>query len=222
MAAKELLGMDQHTETDASLVRRAKQGDDEAFRQLFEKYKQQIFNVVLGIVGNVEDAEDITLESFLKAWENLKKFRGEASFSTWLHRIAVNTSLNFLRSKKRKPEEVEDFLECLLIEDSSANPEEILLNKELAEHIQRAINQLPKKKREVVVRRYIEGDSETTVAKDLGIPVGTVRSIQATAKKKLKRYLESYFTDGGIVTLPCNSHSVRQVGYVSITQVRSD
>ena len=170
---------------EASKLIQARAGDPEAFAWLVQQHADATYRVVAGIVGD-SDAEDVLQEVFLRVHRNLSKFRGEARFRTWLHRIAVNVALKRRDRLKRRstvpfdgPEPVADHPE----------PTERLAAREAQEALWRAMDQLPDHQRAVVVLRGIEGLSFAEVAETLGIRKPTAESRMARAKARLKELL---------------------------------
>lgn len=200
-------------ELELKLVQRVINGDTEAFSSLVCAYEKQVFNIALRMVGNREDAEDISQESFIKAYNSLSSFRGDSSFSSWLFRIVSNTCLDHLRKQKNRQtlsistenedEETEEFD----IADESFSPEEILEKKLTRESIQQGLNELSTEHRAVLVLRELQGLSYDEIAAALNIESGTVKSRIARARKKLCSFLvregnipdyyASNFKDGG-------------------------
>lgn len=200
-------------EIELKLVQRVVSGDTEAFSALVLAYEKQVFNIALRMVGNREDAEDISQDSFIKAYNSLSSFRGESSFSSWLFRIVSNTCLDHLRKQKNhqtlslstenEDEETEEFD----IADESFSPEELLEKKLTKESIQRGLGKLSEEHRAVLVLREIQGMSYDEIADALQIESGTVKSRIARARKKLcaflvqdgniPEYISSNYKDGG-------------------------
>lgn len=166
---------------DLILVRRAKRGDYKAFDLLVLKYQSRIIGLAMKFVKDIQIAEDVAQESFIKAYKSLDSFREESAFYTWLYRIASNTSKNYLISKKRKNEllesEVFSSKEIDIFDiPGESSPEEILQANNLREVIFESLSNLPEDIRTAVSLREFEGMSYEEISKVLDCPIGTVRS----------------------------------------------
>ncbi len=188
---------------DGLLIRRSLQGDSAATEQLILRYQNRIYNVVLKICSDADDAAELTQETFVKILENLDRFEARSSFYTWAFRIAVNLTLNHcqrnarlaVRSLDSECEQCDgrtkQALKEFLSDDSSPDPALVAQNKELHEIALEALNNLDEAHRAVLVLRDIEGMSYARIAETLGIEIGTVRSRLSRARTKLKDILES-------------------------------
>lgn len=169
-------------ETDQLLVERVQKGDKRAFDALVTKYQSRIVNLVSRFVRNQADALDVTQEAFLKAYRALPKFRGDSAFYTWLYRIAVNTSKNYLALQSRRAGEMEqDIAEIEQIDGNAAlrehaTPENLLLRDEIQATVVASIEDLPDDLRTAITLREIEGLSYEEIASVMECPIGTVRS----------------------------------------------
>tara|TARA_B100000029_G_scaffold470682_1_gene509699 strand:+ start:219 stop:839 length:621 start_codon:yes stop_codon:yes gene_type:complete len=167
---------------DLVLVRRLKRGDYKAFDLLLLKYQSRVVGLALKFVKDLQIAEDIAQESFLKAYKSINSFREESAFYTWIYRITVNTSKNYLTSKSRKKELSESDINRL--EDSEdvfdipggSSPEEILSANNLREVIMGSLTNLPEDIRTAISLREFEGLTYEEISEVLGCPIGTVRS----------------------------------------------
>ena len=195
---------DAYTDKDeGSLIRRSLQGDSAATEQLIRRYQNRIYNVVLKICSDADDAAELTQETFVKILENLDRFESRSSFYTWAFRIAVNLTLNHcqrnarlaVRSLDSECEQCDSraklALKEFLSDDSSPDPAVVAQNKELHEVAIEALNNLDEAQKAVVVLRDIEGMSYARIAETLGIEIGTVRSRLSRAKTKLRDILEA-------------------------------
>lgn len=185
---------------DVALVARAKAGDTAAFEQLVRQYERQIFRVAQHITQNREDAEDITQDAFLKAYEKLDQFQGNSKFSTWLVRIAVNESL--MRLRKRKTSKTVSMDEDVKTEEGSIprdfaewrpNPEQQYNQAELADILRKTIQGLPPGFRSVFTLRDVENLSTEETAEALGLSVPAVKSRLLRARLQLRERLSRYF-----------------------------
>jgi RNA polymerase sigma-70 factor (ECF subfamily) len=176
--------------TDEELVQAARDGDEDAFRELVERFEPVVAATVIGMLGDCAEAEDVGQETFIRFYRGLKSFRGESSVKTYLTRIAMNLSLNELKRRKKRrlrftEKPVEDHRGIV---DRRRGPGEDV-DKEL---VWMAIGQLDQKFRSVVVLRLIDGYSTGETAEILGLPAGTVLSRLARGQKKLKEILEPH------------------------------
>lgn len=175
-------------------IRAAAKGDTEAFEKLVLQYQDQIFRLCLRMTGNEEDAADMTQEAFLKVWKHLESFQFDASFSTWLYRLASNCCLDLLRARKRKPTisltvEDDEQSQVLDVTDSAPTPEEAAICQEEREHLQQAMKQLDDEQRQILTLRVVNDLSYTEIAKILQIKEGTVKSRLSRARDQLRKIL---------------------------------
>ena len=187
---------------DAVLVEGCRRGDSAAMERLILKYQNRIYNVILRMCANPDDAAELTQETFVKVIENIDKFKGKSSFYTWAFRIAVNLTLNYrqrstkLRYRSLDAEDNEDSrqaraqLKEFLSDDSSPDPAGVAQNKELCEIVIKALTKLDDAQKAVVVLRDIEGMNYTQIAKVLNIELGTVKSRLSRARSNLREILE--------------------------------
>jgi RNA polymerase sigma-70 factor (ECF subfamily) len=192
----------QETDEDRETVQECIQGNREAFNILVEKYYKKIYNLAYRFVGDAEEANDLAQEIFTAAYQNLKKFRGDAKFSTWLFQIATNRGKNRFKYLKRRgyfanrsQVEGDDDRDSVqkVIPDLSTNPEILLASKQIQKIVQDAINELDPDHKEIVILRDIEGFSYDEIAQMLGLPEGTTKSrlhrARMVVKEKLKKVL---------------------------------
>ncbi len=180
---------------DDALIRATLGGDEGAFRELVERYKTRAFGVVVGIVGNRDDALDVVQESFVKAYYKLKDFRFGSNFYTWFYRLLVNQAIDRWRKTSRSGEVPLD--ENWLSEEEAPpdsfarpkTPEELLMNRELGVALQKAVAALPEHHRAVILLREVEGMAYEEIAKTLKCSTGTVMSRLHYAREKLKAAL---------------------------------
>jgi len=188
---------------DAVLVEQCRQGDSEAMERLILKYQNRIYNVILKICANTDDAAELTQETFVKVIENIDKFEGRSGFYTWAFRIAVNLTLNYCQRSGRlglKSLDAEDDehygqakqqLKELLNDDSSPDPAAVAANKELCKIVKEALMKLDDTQRTVVVLRDIEGMKYAQIAEVLDVELGTVRSRLSRARSNLREIMEA-------------------------------
>ena len=187
---------------DLELVQRCQKGDDVAFGQLISRYQRKVFTIALGMVKTPDDAMDIAQEAFIKVHRYIGNFQGSSSFYTWLYRIIVNLCIDHLRrSGKFASTEFDERIYAnasrggkggVLSSGLDGDPSRNLGRKELAEHIQLAIDELPPYHRAVIVMREIEGMSYADMAKAMKVSKGTIMSRLHHARQKLQRSLKDY------------------------------
>ncbi len=167
---------------DQELVERVQRGDKKAFDLLVLKYQQKVMNLVSRYLRDPSETMDVTQEAFIKAYRALPGFRGESAFYTWLYRIAINTAKNHLVAQGRRPPgsdvdaETAEQLDAGTRLKEYATPEHHLMERELAETVRQAIDDLPEDLRTAITLRELEGLSYEEIAKAMECPVGTVRS----------------------------------------------
>lgn len=195
------------TDEDSPLVARFKKGDASAFEELMTRYQGRIYNFLSRMCGSADYAKDMTQESFLTAFRYLKNFREEASFKTWMYRIATTSCFRGKRKRKHEPDRHLSLEELMPGEGEMKSgiksswydsPSDKLLNKELREKLSSSLLLLPEKYRLVFTLRDIEGFSADEVSKTLEISVAAVKSRLHRARLFLRKELaEYYLSDGG-------------------------
>ena len=188
---------------DAVLVQKWQKGDTAAIEKLVCKYQGRIYNIILKICSNPDDAAELMQDTFVKVLENIDKFESRSSFYTWAFRIAVNLTLNY---RKRKAtvgftsldaesasdnEQVGQGLAAILSDDKSPDPAQVAENKELCDLIQKGINKLDEEQRTIIVLRDIEGMDYEQIAEVLDTELGTVKSRLSRARAALRQILEA-------------------------------
>jgi RNA polymerase sigma-70 factor (ECF subfamily) len=171
--------------SDADLVERFREGHAEAFRELFERHWPGVYRVTARLVDDAMEAEDLTQETFLLALASLGSFRGEARFSTWLHRIAVNVSLAWLRKRRRRGERP---LEEAPEPTSAADPSAAAADEEMGRALRRAVEDLPPRQRAVFLLR-LDGRPFAEIAEMVGRSVGGTKANYHLAVRNLRRKL---------------------------------
>jgi len=180
---------------ELSIIDRFKNGEKVAFEELVLKYQDRIYNLCRHMLGNAHDAEDAAQDTFIKAYHNLDNFRPEASFYTWLYRIAVNTCLDykkkpFFESFLKKTDEGEEFIDEPASDRPS--PEKLYESKQIGLALNSSIGKLPSKLRTAIVLKEIEGLSYEEIADILEVSIGTVKSRISRAREELKRHLKKF------------------------------
>jgi RNA polymerase sigma-70 factor, ECF subfamily len=185
--------------TDAAFVAKARSGDADAYRVLVERHSRALFRLAFRMTGNESDAEDVVQESFMRAYRQLGKFDERATFGTWLYRIATNCSLDMVRSRKRRSEQMavadvevdgvpHDPL--LNLPASGPNPERSALSTEVRERVADAMNDLSATERTAFVLRHFEGMCIEDVSRVLECQPGAAKHSVFRAVQKLRRALE--------------------------------
>jgi RNA polymerase sigma-70 factor (ECF subfamily) len=190
----------QEADADLEIVRRVQAGDVAAFDTLIRKYRERLYGVVYNLTSNREDAADLTQEAFIKAFQSIQRFSGQASFFTWLYRIAVNSTISHLRKGRLRSffsletidaEEpvARDIIEALT---DKTGAERDTYVRELQERLNAAMLKLSIRHRTVVTLFEIDGLSHQEIAEVMDCSVGTVRSRLHYAKQLLQSELQSY------------------------------
>jgi RNA polymerase sigma-70 factor (ECF subfamily) len=182
---------------DQLLVERAQRGDKRAFELLVEKYQRKLARLVSRLVRDPAEAEDVTQEAFVKAYRALPSFRGDSAFYTWLYRIGINTAKNYLVAMGRRAptstevdaEEAEGYESGEQLRDINT-PESLLLSKEIAATVNKAIESLPEELRSAIQLRELEGMSYEEISKLMDCPIGTVRSRIFRAREAIAERLK--------------------------------
>ena len=189
---------------ETALVEQCCRADPAATERLILKYQNRIYNVILKICANPDDAAELTQDTFVKVIENIKGFRGKSSFYTWLFRIAVNLTLNHCKraakfatrsldaEQDRQNDKATGLLRQLICDDSSPDPALIAQNTELCELIISALAKLDDIHRTVIVLRDIEDMNYAQIADVLDIELGTVKSRISRARSNLRQIMEDF------------------------------
>ena len=195
-------------EVDLSLVRRAKKGDYRAFDLLVLKYQSRVISTAFKYVKEIQLAEDIAQEAFIKSYKSINSFREESSFYTWIYRITVNTAKNYLVSRKRKGEtSMTD-----LSEDDSVyfdkvdmdSPQEILNANQLRDLIHDTLSSLGEETRTALSLREFDGLSYEKIAEIVDCPVGTVRSRIFRGREVLEQSIKKHMRNNQVYDLSCH------------------
>ncbi len=184
---------------DLLLVNRAKEEDSAAYDELIRRYQERIYATVYHMTSNHEDANDLTQETFIKAYRALKSFKGDSSFYTWIYRIAINKTINFLKSRKNRSHMSLNDVDFNVENDpdlvaliSDKTPRRDLNISELQEKLNEAMLKLSEVHRMVVTLHDVQGMSHDEIAKIIGCNVGTVRSRLFYARQQLQGTLADY------------------------------
>lgn len=184
--------MNRPDQTDAALVEAARGGDRDAFGDLVSRYQDRLFNTMVRIAGDRDDAADAVQDAFVQAYVKLDAFRGESQFFTWLYRIAMNVALT--RRRRRRPAQSLDAAKEAAGDepiDDAQSPDDRLQADERAEQVHSALAELGDQHRKILVLREMEGCSYEAIAEILELPVGTVRSRLFRARLQLRDRLKT-------------------------------
>ncbi len=184
-------------ENEKLLLTNAKKGDVEAFEALTSQYWKKIYNIALRMLGNHEDADDLTQDVLIKIFKSLRNFREESSFSTWIYRITKNVCIDELRKRKKEKivsldEEIElnEGSVKIQVKSDKPGPYEEYEKSEIGRIVTEAISKLSDEHRMVVVLRDIQGFSYEEICRIVGCPKGTVKSRLNRARNELRQLLE--------------------------------
>jgi RNA polymerase sigma-70 factor (ECF subfamily) len=181
---------------EKAIIERCKRGELAAFNELVKRYEKQVYNFAYRLTGNYDDASDIAQDAFLRVYNAIGSFRGDASFSTWLFRITTNVFLDERKKAKAHPHSsLDEHLElgessvARQIEDPNPTPEELTENAERAQLLQNAVESLPEYQRAMVVLYHTQQKSYEEIAEIMDLPIGTVKSRLNRARLALKEKL---------------------------------
>jgi RNA polymerase sigma-70 factor (ECF subfamily) len=181
---------------DDVLVKKAKGGDEKAYKKLVDKYERALYFHILKMVKDREQVEDLVQEAFVKAFDNLNTYSTNYAFSTWLYRIATNNTIDYLRKKKLKtlsidkPMKTKDGEMEMQLPDESASTDRDIIKKQRKKIVQKAIDELPEKYRKVIELRHMEEKSYKEISDILDKPLGTVKAHIFRARELLYKALK--------------------------------
>ncbi len=175
---------EQGLDDESVWVKKAQAADSKAFEALYRQQVGKIYALCLRMTGNASEAEDCTQEAFIQAWRKLDKFRGESSFGTWMHKVAVNSVLGRMRKNRREADRIQ------LVSDNSSQPESLGDSAGIRD-LERAINQLPSGARHVFVLQAVYGYTHEETGEMLGIAAGTSKAQLHRAKRLLAQQLDT-------------------------------
>jgi RNA polymerase sigma-70 factor, ECF subfamily len=184
-------------QTDAATVALARDGNSEAFRELVERHSRAVYRLAHRMTGSPSDAEDVVQETFLKAYRQLGRFESRANFSTWLHRIAVNCSIDLIRSRPHR-EAAHDAADLEEIgtpgtqDPSQRTPERLMLSTEVQDRINEAMTTLSQRERAAFVLRHFEGHSIEDISRSLGLKANATKHSIFRAVRKMRAALEPF------------------------------
>jgi RNA polymerase sigma-70 factor (ECF subfamily) len=189
-------------QSDAAAVALARDGDSEAFRALVERHGRAVYRLAYRMTGSAQDAEDVVQETFLKAYRQLPRFESRANFGTWLHRIAVNCSIDLIRARPHRETtsqndaDMEPFGAAVESTDATgASPERLMLSTEVQERISEAMTKLSRMERAAFMLRHFEGRSIEEISQSLGLKTNATKHSIFRAVRKMRAALEPFVAD---------------------------
>ena len=178
------------SDIDIHLIKKCVDGDIKSFEQLIAKYEKNAFAMALRYLGNYDDASDVTQEALIKVYRNISKFRFESSFTTWLYRIVINTSKDFLKKRAREKNiSIEDNQLDFPVESEKGAPEKVAESEEVKSEVHKALDNINENYRLAIVLKDIQGFTYDEISNILEIPIGTVRSRISRGRGELKKEL---------------------------------
>lgn len=193
----------EHHKDDLFLIKRYRNGDTNALDSLIKRYQDRLYNVILKMCSNPDDAMELTQDSFVKVIENADSFEGKSSFYTYLFRVGVNLTINFCNRRKKvrfttidkSDDDGHGTMADYFQSDSQPDPAEVLMNKEAVELLHSALESLDEKYRTIIVLRDIEDMTYEQISEILSLESGTVKSRLFRARSLLKEKLMPYLND---------------------------
>ena len=181
-------------QTDAAAVALARDGDSDAFHSLVDRHSRAVYRLAYRMTGSPQDAEDVVQETFLRAYKQLRRFESRANFGTWLHRIAVNCSIDLIRSRPHREAahdapDLEQFGEAVEGGDTTS-PERLMLSTEVHERISSAMSGLSAMERAAFTLRHFEGRSIDEISRSLGLKTNATKHSIFRAVRKMRSALE--------------------------------
>lgn len=181
---------------DDVLVKKAKGGDESAYKKLVNKYERALYFHILKMIKDREQVEDLVQETFVKAFDNLNTYSTNYAFSTWLYRIATNHTIDYLRKRKLKTLSIDEPMKTkdgemeMQLPDESAGTDRTIIRKQRQKIVRNAIADLPEKYRKVIEMRHMEEKSYQEIADVLDLPLGTVKAHIFRARELLYKALK--------------------------------
>lgn len=189
--------MDSEGRSDGECVRRVQRGDTDAFEILVTRHQKAIFNLLYRMLGEYDEATEFAQEVFLSAYKSIGQFRGEAGFSTWLYRIAVNHANTRRKSMARSRQRTVPLEEAAPVADRRLGPAETAEQREIQQQVQQALSSLESDDAMIILLRDLQDVPYEEVARVLDIPLGTVKSRLHRARQQLKLKLIPFFCSEG-------------------------
>ncbi len=179
---------------DAECVKRVQRGDTQSFEILVRRHQNTTFNLIYRFLGDYDEATETAQEVFLSAYKSIQQFRGDATFSTWLYRIAFNHASSRRKSLSSKLQRQVALEDDAVLVDCGADPETSAERKEIQQCVQQALNSLDGDDAQIILLRDLQDVSYEDIAQTLDVPVGTVKSRLHRARQALRISLAPYFT----------------------------
>lgn len=183
--------------SDAAAVAQARAGDQDAFRELVERYSRKVFRLGYRMTSSEQDAEDVVQETFLRVYRNLQQFESRANFGTWIFRIAANAALDLMRKRQRHeeshdPVDPEGSQESPALAATDPAPDRLVFSAEVKQKVERALAGLSPTERTAFVLRHFEGMSIEEIGSALGLRQSATKNTVFRAVQKLRRELEPF------------------------------
>lgn len=181
---------------DNILINKALEGDQASYEKLMKKYYQLIYNLIFRMISRKEDVEDLTQEAFIKAFNSLQNFDRQFAFSTWLFKIATNNAIDYLRKKKLNTFSIDKEIESeesdfkFEIPDIENKPDRVIMEDQRKKILDEAIESLPPKYKEVIILRHKLDKEYEEIAKELKLPLGTVKAHIFRGRELLNKFLK--------------------------------
>lgn len=186
--------LSEKAQEDFILVKEAIAGDQKAYAELLGKYRDAIYFMLMKMVSNKQDAEDLTIEAFGKAFKNIKQYTPSYAFSTWLFKIASNNCIDFLRKSKKADQAIDSPIDDndydILLQANVLDPEEKLIHKQKKKLMRTVVEKLKPRYRRLVELRYFKEYSYEEIAQELDLPLGTVKAQLFRARELLYNILQ--------------------------------
>ncbi len=188
--------LSEKAQRDYLLVQRANEGDQKAYAELMDRYRDAIYYMLLKMVNNTSDAEDLTIEAFGKAFKNIQQYAPNYAFSTWLFKIATNNCIDFIRKKKAShvsldQNDDEHEKASMDIQAPVMDPEETMINEQKIKLMRSIVDKLKPRYRKLIELRYFKELSYEEIAEELELPIGTVKAQLFRARELLYNILKS-------------------------------
>ncbi len=178
---------------EEEIITRCQKGDQDALREIFDRYHKKVYRIAYGVVREREDALEIVQDVFVKLYRSIKDFKGRSNFYTYLYRIAINTAIDHSRTKKLSYPTLKDEERDLELSNGfEKRPDRILMQKELEEKVNLAMGRLPPEQKAALILKEIEGLSYHEIAESMGCSIGTVMSRLHYGRKRLRELLKGY------------------------------
>jgi RNA polymerase sigma-70 factor (ECF subfamily) len=178
---------------ETEMISRCQQGDQEALKEIFDKYHKKVYRIAYGVVRQREEALDVVQEVFIKLFRSIKNFKGKSHFYTYLYRMVMNTAIDHKRKAgKQFMSSLDDEGSFEPSDEAEKGPERILLQKELEERVKLAMDKLPAEQKAALIFRDVEGLSYQEMAEAMGCSIGTVMSRLHYGRKRMQESLKDY------------------------------